>query len=261
MYTASQYTEPCSIELPINRVYLPVTVGEAVGKKVWIISDTHEMHDSLVAPDGVDAVIHCGDEANSSDPVKNLPASMRFFEWFKSLPIPRKIFVPGNHSTAISRNWVYPEQFPEIEFLIHDETTMFGLSVFGSPWAPSMPWENPWVFTKKRDKMHGVWESISLIAVNILVTHGPAKGCLDITRDKSGSKRLVQVGCASLKKWLAREVPKPMMHAFGHIHDEDGVDNYGAISRDGLLSVNAAVCDARYNIRHGGHVIEFTNCN
>ena len=235
-----------------DRIRLAAPRESALGKKIWIISDTHEKHGALIVPE-VDAVIHCGDEANSSQPEKNLPESMRFFEWYSSLPIERKLFVPGNHSTAISRGWVAPDMYQSVEFLIHQEADLFGLSVFGSPWAPSMPWQNPWVYTKKRDKMHAVWESLP-DGIDLLVTHGPAKGILDMVGSMVAGKGFVCVGCASLAKWIDRH--RPAIHAFGHIHDDKGVKNYGTFTRDGTTSINASVCDHRYEPVHGGFVVD-----
>ena len=39
--------------------------------KIWHISDTHDYHDLLKIPDGIDMVIHSGDCSNPRDPYKS----------------------------------------------------------------------------------------------------------------------------------------------------------------------------------------------
>jgi Icc-related predicted phosphoesterase len=47
------------------------------------------------------------------------------------------------------------------------------------------------------------------------------------------------VGCADL--WERVNVVKPLVHAFGHIHEGSGV-----AERDGITFVNASICDVSY---------------
>jgi predicted phosphodiesterase len=39
--------------------------------RCWLISDTHNRHEQLQIPQGLDAVIHCGDESQSMNATKN----------------------------------------------------------------------------------------------------------------------------------------------------------------------------------------------
>jgi predicted phosphodiesterase len=39
--------------------------------KILFISDTHTRHNELIIPDGIDMIIHSGDEANSANPMNN----------------------------------------------------------------------------------------------------------------------------------------------------------------------------------------------
>jgi hypothetical protein len=55
-----------------------------------------------------DVVIHRGDEANVRKPWQNKLQSAAFFDWFVKLDIETKIFVPGNHSTAIPDGLIKP---------------------------------------------------------------------------------------------------------------------------------------------------------
>lgn len=192
--------------------------------KIWFISDTHCQHERLSIPD-VDCVIHCGDEANDRDPAKNSVESLSFFDWYRKLDIKYKVFIPGNHSIAIERQLIIPSEYPEIIYLNHEMTEIDGVKIFGSPYTPGYGFS--WAFMKKRGRMALVWENVP--KVDILVTHGPPKGVLDMTMCRE-TKRLIQVGCKSLKNAL--EWIQPDVHAFGHIHSEQYCTNFGKLEQD-----------------------------
>lgn len=217
--------------------------------KIWIISDTHTAHRLLNIPE-CDLVIFCGDESNKSNPYENELESRDFFNWFRTLPAD-KIFVPGNHSTAISNGLVKPEEYPNIKFLIHQDFKYKGLNIFGSPWTPS--YGNSWAYMRKRNQMFVVWENLPT-DIDILITHGPPKGILDLTRDRD-TDELVQVGCKSLLNAVLKI--KPKIHCFGHIHSEDGIYNFGKVSNQvGIDFINAACYNHRQNQFYQGHLIE-----
>ncbi len=217
--------------------------------KIWFISDTHTRHAGLKVPD-VDMVIHCGDESNHGNPWLNEAESRNFFSWYRQLPIPHKIFVPGNHSTAIEQGLIRPENYPEVQFLIHQETKVEGITIFGSPYTPRF---FDWAYMKARNKLDVVWASIP-DDIDILITHGPPKGILDLTKDIK-TKELVQVGCSALRRHVDGRI-KPRIHAFGHLHDEAGISNYGHFTRGTTQFINAACCDLRIELKHPGVIIE-----
>ena len=216
--------------------------------RIWAISDTHCQHRHLEVPKDIDAVIHAGDEANSRDVVNNYSECLDFSEWWASLPIQLKYFVPGNHSIAISNGLCLPENT-----LAHNETYVGSIKAFMSPYTPA--WGDGWAFMVKRNRLGAAWDYIPK-DTQILVTHGPPKGVLDITRDRMHG-HLIQVGCSALRKKVT-EI-KPKLHVFGHIHDERGVSNYGIFERNGTKFVNAAVCDIKGTFKHNGHVIEIAD--
>ncbi|WP_436717361.1 metallophosphoesterase [Roseiconus lacunae] len=146
--------------------------------KIWFISDTHNEHSGLQVPD-VDLVIHCGDEATHGNAWMNEPESKQFFDWYSNLKIPTKVFVPGNHSTAIEQGLIRAEDFPAVHFLIHDQMEWNRLKIFGSPYTPRF---HDWAFMEKRGKLDIAWQSIP-DDIDILITHGPPKGVLDLTHD------------------------------------------------------------------------------
>lgn len=217
--------------------------------RIWCISDTHCQHGGLVVPD-CDAIIHAGDEANSRDVTSNLVESCRFFEWYSSLA-PKKYFIPGNHSVAMQAGLVPMHVWLDVMALVHNDYFMTNkLLVFGSPYTPA--WGESWAYMRKRHRMSDVWDTVPL-DTDILVTHGPPKGVLDITHDRD-TKALIQVGCSSLRKKVA-EI-KPRYHIFGHIHDEKGISNAGVFERDGTKFVNCSVCDNRGNLINNGVLID-----
>lgn len=224
---------------------------EGVPMRFWLISDTHNRHDELRVPNNVDAVIHCGDESESMNVSKNERQARIFFQWFSGLEIEHKIFVPGNHSTAIEKGLIRPEEYPHIRFLIHQQTELGGLVVFGTPYTPRF---FNWAYMRERKELDGVWQTIP-DRVDILISHGPPKGILDRTRDMASHKP-IHVGSLSLTRHV-RERIKPRVHAFGHIHDELGIRNFGTVFDSETLFVNCSCCDQSIQLENHGIVLEF----
>lgn len=211
--------------------------------KIWCISDTHGQHEKLSVPD-VDLVICAGDEANPSHPIANLVDAWGFFHWWSAISIP-KIFTPGNHSTAVSHGLItYPGM------TIDETVEAGGHRIYCSPYTPA--WGNSWAFMMKRSRIGLAWDAIPE-STDILVTHGPPKGVLDITRDRDNG-HLIQVGCAALRKRV--EAIRPKLHIFGHIHDEKGVSNHGIYERGGIKYVNCSVCDIKGAWKHEGIIVD-----
>ncbi|MCC7338074.1 MAG: metallophosphoesterase [Pirellulaceae bacterium] len=218
--------------------------------KIWFISDTHGEHEGLQVPQAMDAVIHCGDESNSGNAWLNEPESRKFFAWYSELDMPKKFFVPGNHSTAIEQGLVRPEDYPDIEFLIHQSTQWRGLEIFGSPYTPRF---FDWAYMREREDLDEVWQSIPA-GVDILITHGPPKGIGDVTKDVD-SRLPVHVGSKSLMRQVVERI-KPRIHAFGHIHDERGIDNVGRVVKGPTEFINCACCDLPGRLKHHGTIVE-----
>ena len=218
--------------------------------KIWFISDTHNQHDHLQPPDDVDLVIHCGDESRHRKPHVNEPEARRFFDWYSNLEIPAKIYVPGNHSTSVELGLVSESDYPNIQFLVHKGTEYQGLKIFGSPYTPQFFF---WAYNVERPDLEAYWKTIPS-DVDILITHGPPKGYMDVTRDWR-SKEPIHIGSLSLTKHVLGRI-KPRLHAFGHLHDEDGISNYGTVKKDNTLFVNCACCNLSGELVHQGFLTE-----
>lgn len=218
--------------------------------KLWFISDTHNEHEGLQIPTDIDLVIHCGDESTAGDCEANAVEARRFLEWYAALEIPAKVLVPGNHSTSIEQGLIRPASFPRITFLIHEPMHWRGLKLFGSPFTPKF---FEWAYMKPRSQLEAVWRTIPQ-DTDILITHGPPKGIMDVTRD-IGSRQPLHVGSQSLTEQVETRI-KPQIHAFGHIHDEPDIDNHGTLTRHGTQFINCACCDVFGRLKNHGVVVD-----
>ena len=108
-----------------------------------------------------------------------------------------------------------------------------GLKIYGSPWTPEF---GNWAFMKNRWNMPYVWEKIP-DEIDILITHGPPNGVLDVVQ--SFDKSISNVGCSYLREMVFKI--KPKIHAFGHIHE-----GYGERYIDGIRFINASICQRDY---------------
>lgn len=215
-------------------------------KKIWCIADTHKQHGFLDIPYDVDAVIFAGDAGNEKIPAVNEHEVYDFLEWFASLThIKHKIFIGGNHDTSIESGLITRGSMPEsIIYLEHESIEIDGIKIFGSPYTPKFG--TGWAWNVPRGKLYNYWDKMPE-DIDILVTHTPPKGILDLTTydTRAGAKAglLFQCGCEELLHRV-RSI-QPRYHIFGHIHDEPSCHNSGLlqISRCSTTFVNASVCD------------------
>lgn len=197
---------------------------------IWHISDTHANHHKLRIPDDVDIVIHSGDCTNSRHPFPNSTELWDFIGWFRGLPIKHKVLVAGNHDSAIQGRMVTKDNFEEwgITYLENSSAEIEGFKIWGSPLTPTY---GDWCFMMARHKIHRAWGTIPE-DVDIVVTHGPPKGILDLTENKDRS--LEQVGCKSLLRRMT-EI-EPMIHCFGHVHSFKHIKNAGTMKMESMIT-------------------------
>jgi len=190
--------------------------------KTWAISDTHRQHRFLNIPDNIDLIIHAGDSTNYYDWVNNQPEFEDFIDWFSKLSIKYKVLIAGNHDAwAIKKYNIERVKELGIIYLEHEYTEIEGKLIFGSPYTPTF---GNWHFMKDRGKLGKYWEAISE-NIDILVTHGPCKGILDLSHDKN--HKLEYCGDSALTKAVFKN--KPKYHIFGHIHNSEGCFNSGVL--------------------------------
>lgn len=220
--------------------------------KIRHISDTHGYHEGLVIEDDIDILIHSGDCTTDKNPIINQLEFDAFFKWFKNLKVKHKVLIAGNHDWwALKLYNKLALKEAGIIYLEHDYETVEGLLIFGSPFTPNF---GNWHFMKNPEKLSRFWE-VLIPGIDILVTHGPPKGQLDLSHDRDGN--LDYCGDGALLKSVFLNEPK--YHLFGHIHDSDGCFNYGVktIDRKTTFINSALVRDGKphLGVVHQGHTI------
>jgi predicted phosphodiesterase len=239
--------------------------------RIYHISDTHCYHSELVVPQGIDVVIFSGDCSNPQELYQSEKEVRNFITWYASLPIKHKIFVAGNHDLAIERGWLTKDNFQQagIIYLENDSIELkfrkiyidmhgldiigeTSLKVWGSPYTPTFG--VGWAFNKSRAKIGEIWATIPK-DTDIVVVHGPPKGVLDLSYNRENT--LEFCGCESLRKRM-REI-KPKLVCFGHIHNCEGITNFGIrkMDHDTIYSNGTMVTDGNFGkYFNNGNVIE-----
>jgi len=178
-------------------------------KTITFITDTHTKHKHLTGElPGGDILIHCGDFTNRGymTEIKN------FLDWFDEVKgYEHKIFIAGNHDFGFQDN---PKEcaellknYPNLTYLQDTSIIIDGIKIYGTPWQPRF---YDWAFNVNRGwDIAQKWEKIPM-DTDILITHGPAFGILDLTYTGQ------HVGCEDLYKKVVEL--KPKIHACGHIH-------------------------------------------
>jgi len=224
--------------------------------KIWHISDTHTYHDLLTIPTGIDMVIFSGDCSNPRDPYTNEPEVRGFIDWFGSLPIKHKVFVAGNHDTSIEKGLVTKDDFDSncIHYLENDHITIEGVKIFGSPHTPQF---GQWAFMKARNKLDRFWRNTIGDDSDIIITHGPPKGILDLSYDFRNI--LEFCGCKSLMNRIIEVKPKLVL--FGHIHNTKDIINTGTrtiFEMDTIFSNGSVVTDGKFGKLTGnGNIFDY----
>lgn len=227
--------------------------------RIWIISDPHGKHGFIQIPDGIDMVICAGDIGTVREPALNANLVLDFLDWYKSLThIRHKILIAGNHDTSIQAGLVKRSDMDKsITYLEHESVTIEGIKIFGSPYTPSFG--SGWAYNVPRGKLDIYWKEIPT-DTDILVTHGPPKGILDLTqydsRDGADGQSYFQCGCKSLLNRV--KTIQPRYHIFGHIHPESNCPNSAMLNVNGIKTtfINAAVVNLNYEVVNDGFIIE-----
>jgi len=223
--------------------------------RIWHIGDTHTYHKLLEIPEGVDMVIFSGDCSNPRAPYTNELEVRDFIHWFKTLPIKYKIFVAGNHDSSIESKLVTKDDFEayNIIYLENESVVINGIKIFGSPLTPQF---GQWSFMKARNKLDRIWPSIIENDVDVVVTHGPPKGILDIAEDRNHNIEFC--GDRSLMNRIRKINPK--LSLFGHIHNNSGIKNAGTRTVAGMQTVfsnGSVVTDRKFGtLSSNGNILE-----
>lgn len=193
------------------------------------LSDTHDRQHGMKheIPDG-DVLLYAGDFCSYG----SRRELFRFRDFLDDLPHKFKIVIAGNHDKPMIHD-VYQEYLREtgVIFLYGDVVEIEGIVIYGSPWVPRF---GPFEFMyDSEEQARSIWDRIDS-NTNILLTHGPSYGVMDLGRDGK------HAGCAVLSEKI-KKLPNLKFHVFGHIHPFNGVQEI-----DGITHINAAICDNRY---------------
>lgn len=209
--------------------------------KICVISDTHNEHDaSFILPDA-DVIIHCGDVS-----LRGSDFEVReFFRWYSSLTnYKHRIMISGNHDRLFELALPYVKSYipDNITYLEDSSVNVMGVNIYGSPVTPKF---FNWAFGFNDNTLVRYWDKIPT-NTDILVTHGPPYGILDIVKQKS---EYVSLGSVSLRDKLDKINPK--YHLFGHIHE-----GYGMVTIKNTTYVNASSMNDKYQMVNKPIVIE-----
>jgi len=204
--------------------------------RITFISDTHSKHNELNdrLPGG-DVLVHCGDISN----LGRLSEIENFLKWFEAQDYEHTVFIAGNHDFGfanpdpmIHKSITYLLNSYVVTYLQDSSVTINGIKFYGSPWTPIF---NDWAFNMDNVALENKWSYIP-DDTDVLITHGPPKGILDLTREG------LSAGDPALLQALSRV--KPKIHAFGHIHEANGIYE----SDNGIKLINASSVNRDYRV-------------
>ncbi|KAF9452850.1 Metallo-dependent phosphatase [Macrolepiota fuliginosa MF-IS2] len=213
------------------------------------ISDNHSRTQCDLPPG--DVLLHAGDLSSWGYPAQ----VMKTLDWIKSLDYPTKIIIAGNHdlcldedvppfgedlgpeSLATIREYVRGEEMKKANVHYLEYESFEFMTAAGRKWivygSPASPKHASGAFQySERQAAQLIYDKIPS-DTEILITHTPAKYCLDLTA--KGKK----AGCRVLRERL-KSLEACRLHVFGHIHEDAGAD---MIDTDAgvRVAVNAAI--------------------
>lgn len=164
-----------------------------------------------------------------------------FCQWVGQQAYDKAVVIAGNHdgriNDSIVQDWLsmYGPSGGPIHYLQDSGMEYRGLKIWGSPWTNWFKGVNPACskFMLLDGSLKEKWEQIPM-DTDILITHGPPHGMLDVTAYDKQS-----VGSQSLMIKVLQIRPK--LHVFGHIHE-----GYGQMELDGTKFVNCSYVDQNY---------------
>lgn len=202
-----------------------------------VISDTHGLHRGLRECPECDLFIHAGDFTNNGSAAEIAD----FNGWLEKIDLPaeRKVVIAGNHDMLFQHEPKLARSLLTSCIYLEDSGhSVDGLNLYGSPYTPRFS-SREWAFSTKRksDEWIERWSKVPE-DTDILITHGPPRGVLDLTNNPlihSGTE-VEAVGCDHLKERV-NQLSALKLHVFGHVHQ-----CYSApvLERDGVCFANAS---------------------
>jgi Icc-related predicted phosphoesterase len=209
--------------------------------KILALSDTHSKHRKVeIDSTGIDVLLHCGDITAQGE----IHVLKDFANWLKDLPIPHKNVICGNHELGYEFGYKRPEMLKIFEdaginYLENSEIVIDGIKFYGSPVTPFFhDWE--WNY-QRGEQIKKFWDKIP-DDTNVLMTHGPPYGIVDLVEDDIFNKgRDLHQGCEELAKRV-KQLKKLKLSCHGHLHHS--ASKIEVIN--GTTFANVAIMNDRY---------------
>lgn len=214
---------------------------------ITAISDTHARWQNLQIPE-CDILISCGDYSYKGE--RELIKS--FHEWLNKQPAKHVISLQGNHELYVEKNWYESKNIaetacPRVHFVDHHLLEIEGLKIFCSSFTPTF---NNWAWNLDRgEDIKTIWDGIPE-DIDVLATHGPPAGILDVVYRADGITPKESVGCHDLMDKVLK-CKNLKYHFFGHIHGSHGYREFM-----GKKFFNCSICDEIYMPSHPITVLE-----
>jgi Icc-related predicted phosphoesterase len=203
------------------------------------ISDTHDEHEVHPVPDG-DVLIFAGDMCTTGI----MKEVRQWGDWFASQPHKHKLFIAGNHDTILRNNSTLARSLldPNLVYLQNDGYIIDGLVFWGSPYTPRFGGNYDAFMEERGDPLAHIWSMIP-DDVNVLITHGPPRGILDLSYyyPRLGLATEPEHAGDDDLRTRVKQLSDLKLHVFGHVHD-----SYGVETIDGTTYVNASIMDHEY---------------
>ena len=237
--------------------------------RITFLSDLHNRHmhwelkmkehNALDEVYKSDVIVFCGDMSSrgTKEEVET------FMNWFNEFaPGIKKIFIAGNHDFFFDYKWkprtedgFYRHKrtstkedveemllkYSKLEYLCDSGTEYRGLKFWGTPVSP---WFHDWAFNRWEDEIGKHWDLIPE-DTDVLITHTPPYMKLDkIDPRFRRYNKLDNVGCPILMAKVSDT--KPLIHAFGHIHEGYGMIPTFSGFEDDIVYINASNLNDKY---------------
>lgn len=212
-----------------------------------IIDCISDLHGHFPTLDGGDLLIIAGD-LTARHTILELD---QFNEWVREQDYKKKVLIAGNHDTFFERGIYNPSNSSDnavfvdssVDYLCDSGTEYEGLKIWGSAWTPRFLGMNPhcMAFTYYNEE----WfyeEKIMRVPkdIDILITHGPHRGCLDKTTSGESA------GSTAIEAYI-KYINRPKIHVFGHIHESYGMQEKWVGTNDVMVkSINCSHVNEHY---------------
>lgn len=211
--------------------------------KLVAIADTHGQHAGLRELPHGDVLIHAGDFCSHG----NRESAVNFLTWFGSQPHEHKILIAGNHDRFFEKHPTHAlalvrDLAPGAFYLCDSGVQIDGINFWGSPVQPEFL---NWAFNRNRGiDIRRHWNMIPDYT-NVLITHGPAHGHLDLLKpDFFGNGKNDRAGCEDLRQTIDTRLTNLKAHIFGHLHYQGGQTD----TVNGVQYFNVAMVDDGYTL-------------